>query len=168
MPRTRRYIFNTLTVVSLLLMLATVGLALLSIVENKIRLMHWELPGGPGSNKGLRINYSKPNLRVSLHRYRPSKGPVWTRSFTHLGLAGFSQGIATQSATGAIIERRTIFVNGFLLILLFAITPAIWFVKWRKRRKLGPNSCGNCGYDLTANTTGECPECGKSTEAAQV
>jgi len=30
MPRTRRYIFNTLTVVSLLLLLATVGLWIIS------------------------------------------------------------------------------------------------------------------------------------------
>ncbi len=27
-------------------------------------------------------------------------------------------------------------------------------------RKLDPRLCGNCGYDLTGNTSGRCPECG--------
>ena len=53
----------------------------------------------------------------------------------------------------------------WFITLIFAVLPAIWFVKWRKRRKFGPNSCGNCGYDLTGNETGECPECGSATTA---
>ena len=63
----------------------------------------------------------------------------------------------------------SVVVPHWFLALIFAVLPAVWFMKWRKRRKLGPNSCGSCGYDLTANETGECPECGKSigTEAAQ-
>jgi len=41
--------------------------------------------------------------------------------------------------------------------------PAIAFIRgplrrWRWRRK---GCCRNCGYDLTGNTSGVCPECGK-------
>ena len=56
----------------------------------------------------------------------------------------------------------------WFLTLIFAIFPGVWFIKWRRRRKLGPNACPSCGYDLTGNQTGECPECGESiaTEAA--
>ena len=48
--------------------------------------------------------------------------------------------------------------------LLFTIAPVIWVIKWRKRRKLGPNACNSCGYDLTGNETGICPECGVATK----
>ena len=58
----------------------------------------------------------------------------------------------------------------WFLALIFATLPAIWLYKWNKRRKLGPNACPSCGYDLTGNETGECPECGVTTkpEAAHV
>jgi len=36
----------------------------------------------------------------------------------------------------------------------------IWLFKWNRRRKLSPNACPDCGYDLTGNETGMCPECG--------
>ena len=33
------------------------------------------------------------------------------------------------------------------------LTPQLWRVM--------PHTCGGCGYDLTANTSGTCPECGR-------
>ena len=50
--------------------------------------------------------------------------------------------------------------------LIFTILPTIWLYKWNKRRKLGPNACPACGYDLTGNETGVCPECGASKMVA--
>jgi len=48
----------------------------------------------------------------------------------------------------------------WFLALIFAILPALWLYKWNKRRKLGPGACAACGYDLTGNESGVCPECG--------
>ena len=47
-------------------------------------------------------------------------------------------------------------------MLLFAAYPTIAFIRgplrrWRRRRR---GLCTKCGYDLTGNTTGVCPECG--------
>ena len=48
------------------------------------------------------------------------------------------------------------------LALLFAAYPIITFIhgplrRWRRRRR---DLCLKCGYDLTGNVSGVCPECG--------
>jgi len=45
--------------------------------------------------------------------------------------------------------------------LIFSILPSWKCVSILKRRKTG-GICRNCSYNLTANTTGICPECGTS------
>lgn len=34
-------------------------------------------------------------------------------------------------------------------------------IAWRHSRRIGPGYCKDCSYDLTGNTSGVCPECGK-------
>jgi len=53
--------------------------------------------------------------------------------------------------------------HGFLMVLA-AIAPTIWIIRWRRRRRLGPNLCSQCGYDMTGNKSGACPECGALTQ----
>ena len=50
----------------------------------------------------------------------------------------------------------------FWLILVCIGIPTACF--WRlDRRRHGPDSCQQCGYDLTGNVSGRCPECGTPT-----
>ena len=43
-------------------------------------------------------------------------------------------------------------------LLLF---PIYWFTSiWRRRLQRKPNHCRSCGYNLTGNVSGICPECG--------
>lgn len=44
----------------------------------------------------------------------------------------------------------------YALALLFSILPALWLM----RRKHPPGTCQACGYNLTGNVSGKCPECG--------
>lgn len=44
-----------------------------------------------------------------------------------------------------------------------AITGAI--VQMRLSKVPPPGCCRNCGYDLTGNLSGRCPECGRTTGA---
>ena len=55
-----------------------------------------------------------------------------------------------------------------VLLYLAALAATVWaFVAvvavlvraWNTRHR-GPRHCPRCGYDLTGNTTGVCPECG--------
>ena len=34
--------------------------------------------------------------------------------------------------------------------------------RWRKRKRTAAGQCATCGYDLTGNTSGVCPECGEA------
>jgi len=46
----------------------------------------------------------------------------------------------------------------WLLFLIAAIPTTFLF--WRDRRSIPPGYCQECGYDLTGNVSGRCPECG--------
>ena len=39
------------------------------------------------------------------------------------------------------------------------------FIVWRRVRKPRVGHCADCGYDLTGNTSGVCPECGSKVES---
>ena len=56
---------------------------------------------------------------------------------------------------------KQIAIPMWALALVFGTLPAIWvrrrYVAWDRRVR---GRCVNCGYDLTANVCGVCPECG--------
>ena len=68
----------------------------------------------------------------------------------------------------AVITRYGWLVAIPVYLLLFGV-PIVWIIAWRKRQILPENPCSNCTYDLTANTTGTCPECGTNitTDSAE-
>ena len=80
-------------------------------------------------------------------------GPPWLQ---HGSLGGYSPGL----------RRGTLHLSGCLLgTLVFAriVSVILWtghFRRWRLQRSLPPFHCASCGYDLTANASGICPECG--------
>jgi hypothetical protein len=45
------------------------------------------------------------------------------------------------------------------MVLLFGI-PYMAIIWWPPRRPPPPGHCAACGYDLTGNLSGRCPECG--------
>jgi hypothetical protein len=51
---------------------------------------------------------------------------------------------------------------------IFALLPLLALNRWRTRpqRRLAAGLCAVCGYDLTANVSGVCPECGAARKAA--
>ena len=51
-----------------------------------------------------------------------------------------------------------LFVPFWIPFLAFAIPTVIL---WRRDRRFPPGHCQKCGYDLTGNESGLCPECGK-------
>ncbi|HXE54709.1 MAG TPA: hypothetical protein VN541_16930 [Tepidisphaeraceae bacterium] len=69
-------------------------------------------------------------------------------------------GPVTVSAT------KTLIFPAWQLALLSAFIPAWWTLRRvRSSLKIGHGGCAVCGYNLTGNTSGTCPECGTAITA---
>jgi hypothetical protein len=49
---------------------------------------------------------------------------------------------------------------------VLAILPTVWVIQ--RRRASSQGHCDKCGYNLTANVTGVCPECGTAVKSKNV
>lgn len=115
---------------------------------------------------------SKSSVRRSVH---PSYNVVVKRLFLGLvlGLAVLWVGACIYACVHPVFD-------GYVLIALLAppaampvlIGMAAMWAEWRHRpvvevdaspKRRGDNGCMECGYNLTGNVSGRCPECGKPT-----
>ncbi len=75
----------------------------------------------------------------------------------------YPKGPSCEWGLSAYVSPRCLWVIACLL----AAYPAVTFIRGplrrRHRRKRG--LCAGCGYDLTGNVSGVCPECGCATES---
>jgi hypothetical protein len=74
-------------------------------------------------------------------------------------------GFGCTSETNSAFEYRIVSAPWWLLVAASAI-PALTAAKQRCRasRFASAGRCISCGYDLTANVSGACPECGRCKE----
>lgn len=49
-----------------------------------------------------------------------------------------------------------------LIALFFVYGLGFYFGWWGRRSKYPPGHCKKCGYNLTGNMSGKCPECGRT------
>src|SRR5262249_1546583 len=85
-------------------------------------------------------------------RIRKDYGPNWCK---------FKSEKITLSA--AAVQYYTFVIHLLLLAAVFTCGAMFMFVKIRRSRTDPSLQCPHCGYSLTGNTSGVCPECG--TEA---
>ena len=96
--------------------------------------------GGVDTTPGIRCNYElgalrrEPSLAFALH-------------------FGF------ENETTDISRETQLHFPTWVLTLLFLALPAARYYR-RLRPKHTPGHCRRCGYDLTGNESGTCPECG--------
>jgi hypothetical protein len=48
----------------------------------------------------------------------------------------------------------------WLPMVIFGIVPLVALSRWLLRRRIPEGHCQGCGYNLTGNVSGVCPECG--------
>lgn len=66
---------------------------------------------------------------------------------------------------------RIITLPPWLVLMIFALFASYVVLRWvirRCRTTNLPSSCIQCGYDLTGNASGVCPECGTAVVTLQV
>jgi hypothetical protein len=80
----------------------------------------------------------------------------WRRRLSQL--CWLPQADWVTNASGA---WTTVWVPIWTPLLLVALPTA--FLWWRDRRRIPPDHCQKCGYNLTGNVSGICPECGTPT-----
>jgi hypothetical protein len=86
------------------------------------------------------------------------------------GLIGYESTTWTAGAWEIGISSQHVFAIPLIVVsatsgATAAVLYAVLFVQWDRRRRLramrrGKGFCMACGYNLTANTSGVCPECG--------
>ncbi len=109
--------------------------------EQDQRAMYADLSGG--CFEYYRGYYRPVEPDTGWYCFRHSTKPVWALLVHH-------------SARG---DRR-IRVPLWIPFLLVAVpTACLW---WRDRRRIPLGHCQKCGYNLTGNVSGVCPECGKA------
>jgi hypothetical protein len=57
--------------------------------------------------------------------------------------------------------QRIVIPFWLLFLLVLMPTLLLWYPDYRAWRAYPPSHCQKCGYDLTGNESGRCPECGR-------
>jgi hypothetical protein len=105
-------------------------------------------------------SYRWSRNRARRHSIR---APTWTH--TRRSEFGIEYIVLDSGMTPFFSERsHSLRVPCSYIALLLSIAPAASLVSWRKRRRDAARTlagrCMRCGYNLTGNVSGVCPECG--------
>jgi hypothetical protein len=200
MQRLGRIIYNVAMALSLLLCLACAGVWVRSgWVCDNFRLVDW--PADLSSFRESTVRCSCGGLQFTSSRYKGYvEGNGDSPFFEHVSQAASEYPrFPTGYLPGRPIESRIQAALGFELVrdakwrsgmdfqtsiaagsltlplyfptLLFALLPAHYVLRVRRRRRiagrLARGCCPACGYDLRASA-GRCPECGREAEQAQL
>jgi len=132
------------------------------VVEGDLALSWWhkDRPRGPG----------RPVLSWGARfRYRPwCIGWGWVFQWPRYSAPKHE--VAPGIRVGAhYLDYRDYYHDGMVgvpMLAVFALiaVPTAW-LWWRDRRRIPPGHCQKCGYNLTGNVSGRCPECGTAIEA---
>ena len=154
-----RRLFTIASAVSLLLCVATVVLWVRSyLVEDVVLWTSNGVDRGFYSVTGKTIFIRRATsvaIEPSFHHFsHPDPSPfLWRRGMLYgpyLGMA-FSRTVRPELAVQ---------LPHWLFTMAFTFLPASWLVAYSRRLHGSHGLCHHCGYSLTGNTSGVCPECG--------
>lgn len=177
------WLLNALTVLALLLCIAAAVMWVRSYGGSDYvrRARRVALPPGDRfSDDAWEVQWTRGQVR--LQRWRnlleypgavsePDRKPTWQvgrLGVGHVeweappgGWLGFRTWARETMTSFSWDARRVWAVPAWAIVAALALVPAATLaVRWSARRRRRAGRCGACGYDLTANVSGVCPECG--------
>jgi hypothetical protein len=101
-------------------------------------------------------------LTLSHHNWWCPSTAAKLGGMTTFGVRTGPTGIIIDTDRGTWIEAfRALLFPHWCAAVVFGILPSMWLVRWRRRRRYrAAGECRQCGYNLTGNLSGFCPECG--------
>ena len=164
----RRRLFTAVSVVSLLLCAATVVLWVWVIAsKHDIGAVRY------GWYSVLAVRTESNGLVLDMFWHGRWGGPFKSPFYSRTGGKDYGDPYSvTDGWTFTYYHTRNpetleIDVPDWSLILLFASPAVVWVIS-RRRRTRKTDCCVHCGYSLTGNTSGVCPECGTACRAADL
>jgi hypothetical protein len=173
----RRRLYTFLTILSLLLCLATVAFWVRSYWRDDI-LMLYSVDAEVPQRREITSNFGK--LTISVERVRAEFALNWPRHGWRYALDKASKifnfetsflgfGYYYRNIRPAVYYlHRVVIIPHWFLALLFAILPALRLrsiLRTRRQNRIG--LCQHCGYDLRASPD-RCPECGHASSSETV
>jgi ribosomal protein L37E len=161
----RRRLLTTISVLSLVLCLAVSALWVRSYFRSETIARQGEMSSEDGqaalwmtsSRGGLRIGWQRriPDAKASPPGFAYKAGFPARQDYDH-GRGGFGY----NDRPFAFGNWRNVGAPHWAVasVLLAAGTPCLY-----RRKPSDPRLCRRCGYNLTGNTSGVCPECGTPT-----
>lgn len=83
----------------------------------------------------------------------------WCEPRLLMRLPGFGEYGKFGPSDEEVVIGRSVDLPLWLPVILFGVPTAYLFIRDAVRGR--PGHCTHCGYDLTGNTSGTCPECGE-------
>jgi hypothetical protein len=160
MQRSLKWVFNALTLFSLLMCVAATALWVQSDKTSSQRrdpdtfdLTHREPLYWLVSNSG----------RLTFCR---QEGKDWQNPVSHFNVYGIEYASSWVGNSSLV----NLLVPYWMIVSLTILPPLVWLRDWRvqrrTRRRESSGLCRTCGYDLRA-TLDRCPECGVMTSHAR-
>jgi hypothetical protein len=137
-------------VVSLVVCVATAGLW----VRSYSGALWWK---GDISHLGA-ITVEDGSFKYCHWTKRDQSSPQWARMGVAVQVLRFYRRSLYGKQVGTIL---LVIVPCWMIVTISGIAPSLWGVAFARRscqKKSG--RCTTCGYNLTGNTSGVCPECG--------
>lgn len=120
------------------------------------------------AREAARVKY-----QPAMHAYDAARArlPVGSKELMHFARAAYELEVAADSAGNSerrheatpriVTPAKSVGVPCALALATFAALPvARLTLRHRRSRRISQGLCPACGYDLTGNVSGVCPECG--------